>query len=278
MRRVYLLPNLITTFSLACGLFVIFRMSMITPGMASYPFVLVSCLMLLLAAIADVLDGATARLIRAESDFGVVFDSLSDGITFGVAPAVLTLKTVSLDPENKISLLLTTGAMLFAVCGVLRLVRYSVNKRAGSKDEGPFFIGLPIPAAAAAIASATLLLASPQLEEFIVMSDPTRGVILSALLLLVGYFMVSRWKFPGIRFLNFRPWSYNLIFLTVALSVAIFYGILRYFPFVFAGLSWGYILTSWALSIIRILTGKKVASLASFDPDEEAPVLADPIE
>ena len=55
-----MLPNIITAFSLACGLFVIFKMAMLQPGAASYPVVQASVLLLLLAAAADVLDGAIA--------------------------------------------------------------------------------------------------------------------------------------------------------------------------------------------------------------------------
>ena len=93
MKRVYLLPNVITTFGLACGLFVIFRVVLLPAGDVTFRVVLTSALLLVVAAVADLLDGMIARLLKAQSSFGELFDSLSDAITFGVAPAVLMLKS-----------------------------------------------------------------------------------------------------------------------------------------------------------------------------------------
>ncbi len=267
IKKVSLLPNIITTFSLACGLFVIFKMSMVTSGMASYPILRAAAFLLLLAAIADVLDGATARLIRAESDFGVMFDSLSDAITFGVAPAVMTLKGLNLPPNNQLGVLASLAAMVFAVCGVLRLVRYSVHKyQNGAGRSYGIFTGLPIPAAAAAVVSATLLLSSPQFPALFHMSQGIRAVILSTIMFAVGYFMVSRWKFPGIKTLNIRLWSSQLLFLTISLAVILFYSILHYFSVVFFVLSWGYIACAWTLSLIRLIAGKRAKSLEDYEP------------
>ena len=96
MKRVNLVPNAITAFGLACGLFVIFKVNMLEPGSGEYEVVQTSAILLIVAAIADLLDGALARLFKAESEFGFVFDSLADAISFGVAPSVLLLKTLSL--------------------------------------------------------------------------------------------------------------------------------------------------------------------------------------
>ena len=96
-RQVYLIPNVITAFALACGLFVIFKVNMVEPGEGSYQVLFTSVILILLAAFADLLDGAIARVIRAESEFGFVFDSLADAVSFGVAPSVLLLKSLSLE-------------------------------------------------------------------------------------------------------------------------------------------------------------------------------------
>src|SRR5579872_1838377 len=127
MKRVYLIPNIITAFSLACGLFVIFKVNMVEPGMGTYQVLHASALILLVAALADVLDGAVARVIRAESEFGAMFDSLADGISFGVAPSVLLLKSLSLEQGTGLSFFAVMGAMLFSIGGVLRLVRFNVK-------------------------------------------------------------------------------------------------------------------------------------------------------
>ena len=127
MRRVYLIPNIITAFGLACGLFVIFKVNMVEPGSGTYQVLHTAVLLLLLAAFADLLDGAVARAMRAESEFGVIFDSLADAISFGVAPSVLMLKSLSLEQGTGLSFFALIGAMLFSLCGVVRLVRFNVK-------------------------------------------------------------------------------------------------------------------------------------------------------
>ena len=103
MKRVYLVPNIITAFSLACGLFVIFKINMLEPGSGDYEVVQTSAFLLLVAALADFVDGALARAIHAESEFGFVFDCLADAVSFGVAPSVLMLKTLSLEQGTFLS-------------------------------------------------------------------------------------------------------------------------------------------------------------------------------
>ena len=117
-KRIYLLPNVITAFGLSCGLFVIFRMTMTGIGEVTPHLLVTMTGILLLAALADLLDGAVARVMKAENEFGGLFDSLSDAITFGVGPSVIVLKSLSLPPGTGRSFLLTTGAIIFAVCGV----------------------------------------------------------------------------------------------------------------------------------------------------------------
>jgi len=156
MKRVGIVPNVITAFGLACGLFVIFKVNMLEPGSGDYEVVQTSAFLLIVAAFADFMDGALARLFRAESEFGFVFDSLADAISFGVAPSVLLLKTLSLEQGTFLSLFCATGCMVFSVCGVLRLVRFNVKATEAKtnpqlfEDQKKHFTGLPIPAAAAA--------------------------------------------------------------------------------------------------------------------------------
>src|SRR3989304_1377283 len=162
MRKVYLIPNIITAFGLACGLFVIFKVNMIEPGSGTFQVLNVSALLLLVAAFADWIDGAVARAIRAESEFGFMFDSLADAISFGVAPSVLLLKSLSLEPGTGLSFFAILGVLLYSICGVLRLVRFNVkvNEIKGDAQamaaQKKHFTGLPIPAAALAAVSANL--------------------------------------------------------------------------------------------------------------------------
>ena len=136
MKKAAFFPNVITAFGLACGLFVIFK-AMVSPADSSdYEIVQTSVFLLLLAALADFIDGALARVMHAESEFGFVFDSLSDAISFGVAPSVLMLKTLSFQPGTFLSFLGITGAMVFSLCGVLRLVRYNVKAKEVVHETG----------------------------------------------------------------------------------------------------------------------------------------------
>ena len=137
MRQINLIPNIITAFALSCGLFVIFKVNMVEPGTGIFHMLNISVLLLLVAAFADLLDGAVARAIRAESEFGVVFDSLADAVSFGVAPSVLLLKALSLEPGTGLSFYAMLGCLLYSICGVLRLVRYNVKKEEARCPRSP---------------------------------------------------------------------------------------------------------------------------------------------
>lgn len=275
MKKIHLLPNVITAFGLLCGLFVIFKINMTEVGAVNFEVLKVTAGLLLLGAFADVLDGAVARAMNAESEFGGLFDCLADAITFGVAPSIIILKSLSLAPGTQLSFLLTSSAMVYSLCGVLRLVRFSVTSQRAAGDQvlleahNKNFTGLPIPAAAAAAVSGNLFLMSDEFNHFMTISDQTRGWILITQMLILGYFMVSRWKFLSLKGLHVRVASFQLVFLTVVVTVLVFYGLLQHFSIVFAALSWGYILIAWILSIIRLISGRKSKTLEDFEPEQE---------
>lgn len=274
-RQVYLIPNVITAFGLACGLFVIFKVNMVEPGYGSYQVLFTSLLLLLLAAFADLLDGAIARVIRAESEFGFVFDSLADAVSFGVAPSVLLLKSLSLEQGTGLSFFAVIGAMLYSICGILRLVRFSVRttQAKGNLEEEAAqkknFTGLPIPAAAIAAVSTNLFFVSPFAIEWFKLSDTSSALVLTSIWVVLGFLMVSRWKFPSLKSLHFRVPSFQLVLMTVILAIFILYGILHFFPVMLFGATWGYILLGVILSIIRLIAGKKSKTLEDFEPEEE---------
>src|SRR5688500_15807411 len=112
INKVHVLPNIITAFALTCGLFVIFKMNMTPVGEADIHVLTATAGILLLSAFADLVDGAIARALKAESNFGGFFDSLADAITFGVGPAVIVLKSLSLKPGTEFSFFLTLAAMV----------------------------------------------------------------------------------------------------------------------------------------------------------------------
>jgi CDP-diacylglycerol---serine O-phosphatidyltransferase len=275
MRRANLVPNVITAFGLACGLFVIFKVNMVEPGSGDYDLVKTSAIFLLVVALADFIDGALARAIRAETEFGFVFDSLADAISFGVAPSVLLLKTLSLIPGTFLSFFSAAGAMVFSLCGVLRLVRFNV-KTAEAKgnaelmaDQKNHFTGLPIPAAAAAAVSANLFSLSPLVQERIVFTPQAKAISLTSIMIILGYLMVCRLKFPSLKVLHFPVPSFHLAFLTVISAIFILYGILYFFAEMSMFLSWAYVIAALILSFIRLIVGKKSKTLEEFEPEPD---------
>ncbi len=275
MKQFYLLPNIITAFGLSCGLFVIFKVNMTEPGIGTYELLYSSVLLLLLAAFADLLDGAVARVIRAESEFGSMFDSLADAISFGVAPSVLFLKSLSLEPATGLSFFAVVGAMLYTISGVLRLVRFNVRAHEIKTDKEALhsykknFTGLPIPAAAAGAISVNLFLHSVFAKDWIPMSYNVRAITLTCFMILLGYLMISKWKFPSLKTLHFRVPSFHLILFTVLLAIFILYGIFYYLPFVLLVCSLGYILIGCVLTLIRLIAGKKSKTLVDFEIDDD---------
>lgn len=275
MKRVYLVPNIITAFGLACGLFVIFKINMVEPGSGDYEVVRTSAILLLVAALADFIDGALARAIHAESEFGFVFDTLADAVSFGVAPSVLMLKTLTLEQGSFLSFFGATGAMVYSLCGILRLVRFNVKTTEAKGNlelqaaQKKNFTGLPIPAAAAAAVSANLFFLSPLLNGWVDFSNHDRAITLSCIMIVLGYLMVCRLKFPSMKVLHLKIPSFHLAFLAVIVAVFVLYGILYFFAEILALFSWSYIALALILSIIRLIAGKKSKTLEDFEPEPD---------
>ncbi|MCX6989142.1 MAG: phosphatidylcholine/phosphatidylserine synthase [Chlamydiae bacterium] len=275
MRKINVVPNVITAFGLACGLFAIFKVNMVEPGSGTYELLMASALLIILAAVADVLDGAIARFMHAESEFGFMFDSLSDAVSFGVAPAVLLLKFLSLEQGTGLSLYAMCGAMLFSLCGVLRLVRFNVktNEAKGNAAMAAahkkHFTGLPIPAGALAAISAIVFFASPFQQKFLPMQSEAKAVVLTTIMIVLGYFMISRWKFPSVKMLHIKVPSFHLVLSTVFVTLFLLYGILHFLPVIMVIATWSYVVLGWILSIIRLIAGKKSKTLADFEPEQE---------
>ena len=162
--RIYLLPNLMTAGNLLCGFLALTFIVQVVPdptGSEGPVFSLTdiekikNALWLILGAfVFDALDGRIARLIGKESPFGLQFDSLADIISFGAAPAFLMPRVILHDFET----LGLVVASVYLLCGALRLARYnclSVMPDSGNSRE---FLGFPIPASAAMVASLTMFL------------------------------------------------------------------------------------------------------------------------
>ncbi|MFM1654431.1 CDP-diacylglycerol--serine O-phosphatidyltransferase [Brevibacillus sp. B_LB10_24] len=152
----------------------------------------------------DGLDGRVARMLNAQSEFGKELDSLSDVITFGVAPAFI-MYVVSLQDMNWLGILVTAS---FPICGALRLARFNVQ--AGVPG---YFIGLPITAAGGVLA--TLALYHKWFSP----------VVLLLGMLLLAFLMVSNIKYPNFKKVGIPKAAYWItpLIVIVVVGVAIRY-------------------------------------------------------
>jgi CDP-diacylglycerol--serine O-phosphatidyltransferase len=135
-KGIHLLPNIFTTGNLFVGFY-----SIIASVLGRYELAAVA---ILIGGLFDSLDGKIARWTHTTSRFGVEYDSLSDLVTFGMAPAILSFLW-ALQPFRRIGWL---AAFLFVVAGAFRLARFNANVEVVDKK---YFVGLPIPAGAGVI-------------------------------------------------------------------------------------------------------------------------------
>ena len=216
-RAAYALPTLFTAGNIFLGFLSIIKsiqgvMDFATnPSVAAQDFEL-AAKTIGLAAGMDWLDGGIARLTNTTSEFGRELDSLSDVISFGMAPAILayawgvqfvngSLSAAALDQFRRAG---TFFAFFFLVCGAARLARFNVSKNPQPRNPGKphrkYFVGLPIPAAASMVAAVVYFLDSYPITDIV------PAVLWLALLALLSFLMVSTWRYWSFKDLNLlRP-------------------------------------------------------------------------
>lgn len=177
-RGVYLLPNLVTTGGLFAGFYGIVATMNGDYDLAAW-FILIS-------AVFDALDGKVARLTGTTSRFGVEYDSLVDLVSFGVAPGLL-MYSWALQPFGKFGWL---AAFLYVVCGALRLARFNIQV---NTVESRRFVGLPIPAAAAMVASCVLLF------YYLGGTGTIKKISVLLLIYVLAYLMVSNHSYHSFK-------------------------------------------------------------------------------
>jgi CDP-diacylglycerol--serine O-phosphatidyltransferase len=160
------------------------------------------------AVAADGLDGRIARMTNTVSDFGRELDSLADVITFGIAPAVLAFVwgcyfvDSSLAPDFRTQLLQVGYflAFVYLLCGAARLARFNVQTNPVPKNPGrpdrKYFVGLPIPAAAAFVASVIYASNSVPISNWII------SVLWLTVLGFISFLMVCTWRYRSFKDLN----------------------------------------------------------------------------
>lgn len=200
-KGVYLLPNLLTSASLFGGFY-----SIVASLEGNYEL---SAVAILVSAVLDGLDGRIARLTGSSSKFGVEYDSLSDMVSFGLAPVILIF-TWALQPFGRYGWL---AAFLYVVCGALRLARFNVQV---TTVEQKRFNGLPIPAAAALVASTVLLF------YYLDQEDMAKHVTILILIYLLAFLMVSNVKYYSFKEFNLsRRMPFRLLIGLIFLLIVI---------------------------------------------------------
>jgi len=227
LKYITVLPSLITILNGVCGFAaIVFASKGAAAGINHFsyhkltlPYFAMAGYMILLAMIADVLDGRLARMSKSTSSFGGQLDSLCDIISFGVAPAFLMLKILDefigfaeLNPAfaNLLQRFIWLAAAAYISCAAIRLARFNVENE---EDESSHmsFVGLPSPAAAGVVASLVIfhqeaLLVHP--EELAEMSAKSsqaylicgNAIIYTLPFLTLGLavLMVSRIRYPHV--------------------------------------------------------------------------------
>lgn len=226
-RAAYALPTLFTAGNIFLGYIAIlraFRGAMLAAkGDLSAADQFSSAAIAIGAAVfVDGLDGRIARMTNTVSDFGREMDSLADVISFGLAPAVLAFAwgvqfVDSSLAQNIHSQLDNTGyfiAFLFLLCGASRLARFNVQKNPIPKNPGrpdrKYFVGLPIPAAAGMVAAAVFAADGKPIAWW------PLSVAWLALLALLGFLMVSTWRYNSFKGVNLSKPYTPLIVILVA--------------------------------------------------------------
>jgi CDP-diacylglycerol--serine O-phosphatidyltransferase len=244
-RGIYLLPNAFTTAALFCGFYAIvmaMNQNFERAGIAIF-----------IAMVLDGLDGRIARLTNTQSEFGAQYDSLSDMVSFGAAPA-LVMYEWSLKGMDKMGWL---AAFVYCAGAALRLARFNTNIEVVDKR---YFQGLPSPAAAALVAGFIL-----------VMSEQYSGADLHwfswVITLFAGLTMVTNVPFYSFKDINFRK---SVPFIAIFLIVLGFVAISIHPPGVLFALFVSYGLSGYAIYFWRMFKGKPV-SIVQTEIESELP-------
>jgi len=208
--RIYFLPNLMTAGNLFCGFVAVIhciqaRLAETVPtgeylNKSSADHYTQAVWFIFGAAAFDTLDGRLARMGGRESLFGAEFDSLADVISFGIAPALMVFFLI-LSPTQGYEIFRSIGwfiGFIYLLCAAVRLARFNVITNPllhrDKKDTNKDFVGLPVPAAAATVASLVLFLL-----HLAAMDKTLRlwAFALPPLMLLIAILMVSTVRYPS---------------------------------------------------------------------------------
>jgi CDP-diacylglycerol---serine O-phosphatidyltransferase len=227
-RGIYILPNLFTTAALFGGFFAIVQ--------AMNSQFEIAAVAIFIAMVLDGLDGRVARLTRTQSAFGAEYDSLSDMVSFGVAPSLLAYEW-ALKGMGKLGWI---AAFIYCVGAALRLARFNTQIDAGTDKR--FFQGMPSPAAAALVAGLVWVLIDNGWT-----GEEVRWYVCS-LTIFAGLTMVSNVRYYSGKDINLRR---SVPFVVVAGIALFFAGVASYPPGVLFAMFLcyavsGYVFSTWS--------------------------------
>ena len=204
-KGIFVLPNLFTSASLFGGFYAIIA--------AIHGRYEAAAIAIIISCVFDGLDGRIARFTHTATPFGNEYDSLSDLVAFGAAPAILAYLW-ALEPFGRLGWL---AAFMYVICGALRLARFNVQK---DRVDAKFFIGLPIPAAACFIAS--LILFTSALGGI----TKSKPIIIIVMIYVLSFLMVSTVNYLSFKEVNIRhrkPFN-------VLVSIILIFTVIAYKP------------------------------------------------
>jgi CDP-diacylglycerol--serine O-phosphatidyltransferase len=227
-RGIFLLPNLFTTAALFAGFYAIVAAMNVRFELASAA--------IFIAMVLDGADGRIARMTNTQSAFGAEYDSLSDVISFGLAPALVAYEW-SLSAMGKLGWL---AAFFYAAATALRLARF--NTQLGTADKR-FFQGLPCPMAAAVIAGLVWLATDYGASGEAMLPFAFAATVLTGLL------MVSNTRYYSFKDLDLRG---RVPFVSVLAVVLVFVFISSDPPLVLFLASLGYAVSGPVLTLVHV--------------------------
>ena len=201
-RGIYLLPNLLTLGALFSGFYAVIAGMSGNFNEAGWA--------ILIAAVFDGLDGRIARLTNTQSAFGAQFDSLSDMVSFGMAPALIMFSW-ALAPLGRVG---WAASFIYMSCAALRLARFNVQL--GTVDKR-FFMGLQSPLAAGVVTFVPWVAFKYALDV-----TPFIAYLAAMLTVFAGLLMISNYKYFSFKELHFKGTVPYMVFIfTVVLLVVI---------------------------------------------------------
>ena len=199
---IYLLPNLLTTASLFAAFY-----SLVSSMSGHYEAAVVA---IFIGMIADSLDGRIARLTNTQTAFGAQYDSLSDMVTFGVAPSLL-LYHLTLSQLGKVGWLV---AFVYTAAVALRLARFNTQLETADKR---FFQGLPCPPGAAVVAAFAWVCYQNEWNNFFI------SIVTAVLVFAIAVLMVSNLRYYSFKEVDFKgkvPFLYVLVMIILFVAIA----------------------------------------------------------